>query len=186
MTPAIKRSLHHDENHDEMSSNQTASKLPKPSNFKPPAFQPREPVPSVDYSKASFATPLPVQQTNASEDTFIHRPLTHVQPREVYVPIPKMTESETSPIKQSAHISWSNWDEKVSDDEDSHPSPPPRSANPCPPPPPSTKETFNWHSLVKSTCQRPPVAPSTKSSEAMPKFDFDDQSFDELFDGLDA
>jgi hypothetical protein len=94
MTPAIKRSLHHDENYDETSSSHAASKLPKPSNFKPPAFQPREPVQSVNHSKASFATPLTVQQTTVPEDTVIHRPLTHVQPREVYVSMPKMTESD--------------------------------------------------------------------------------------------
>ena len=91
MTSAIKRSLHHEENCDETSSSHTASKLPKPSTFKPPAFQPRE---SVDQSRPSFAPPLPVQQTTVPADTVMHRPLTHLQPREVYVPMSAMTKSD--------------------------------------------------------------------------------------------
>ena len=107
MTPAIKRSLHHDENHDATSSSHTASKLPKASNFKPPAFQPRESAQSVEISRAPFASSLLVQQITVPDDTVIHRPLTHVQPREVYVSMSKMIESE--PIFSLAnHLPSSN------------------------------------------------------------------------------
>jgi hypothetical protein len=93
--------------------------------------------------------------------------------------------SKSSPVKQSPQISWSTWDDKKSDDED------------CDPPPisydenlseqsVSTKQTFNWHSLVKSAVQIHQIDNQTKNNpETMPKFDFDDSSFDTLFDNLD-
>jgi hypothetical protein len=77
------------------------------------------------------------------------------------------------------------WDDKKSDDEDTDPPSishdenlPEQQLHP-------TKQTLNWHSLVKSACQTRQINNETKNSETMPKFDFDDSSFDTLFDDLD-
>ena len=92
--------------------------------------------------------------------------------------------SKSSPIKQSPQISWSAWDDKKSDDEESDPSPISHNEN-LPEQLLPTKQTFNWHSLVKSAVQTRQIDNQTKTSETMPKFNFDDSSFDTLFDNLD-
>ncbi len=93
--------------------------------------------------------------------------------------------SKSSPVKQSPHISWSTWDDKKSDDDDSVPISIPHNENLLEQQPLPTKQTLNWHSLVKSAGQIHPIDNQTKNPETMPKFDFDDSSFDTLFDNLD-
>lgn len=85
--------------------------------------------------------------------------------------------SKSSPVKQTPNISWSTWDDKKSDDEDPNPPPISNDEN-LPDQPLLTKQTFNWHSLVKSAGQ----IPQPKNTETMPTFDFDDNSLDTLFD----
>jgi hypothetical protein len=92
--------------------------------------------------------------------------------------------SKSSPVKQSPHISWSTWDDKKSDDEDSNPLPISHNENLLEQSL-STKQTFNWHNLVKSVDQIHPIDNPTKTSETMPTFNFDDNSFDTLFNNLD-
>jgi len=92
--------------------------------------------------------------------------------------------SKSSPAKQSPHISWSTWDDKKSDDEDSNSLPISHNENLLEQPL-STKQTFNWHSLVKSVDQIHQIDNQTKTSETMPTFNFDENSFDTLFDNLD-
>jgi len=93
--------------------------------------------------------------------------------------------SKFSPVKQSSSISWSTWDDKKSDDEDSDRPPiithDENSLQELLP----TKQTYNWHSLVTSAVQTRQIDNQTKTSETMPKFNFDDNSFDTLFDNLD-
>jgi hypothetical protein len=88
-------------------------------------------------------------------------------------------------MKQSPQISWSIWDDKKSDDEDTDPPLIPQDENLLEQPLP-TKQPFNWHSLIKSAGQILQIDAQTKNPETMPKFDFDDSSFDTLFDHLDG
>ena len=92
--------------------------------------------------------------------------------------------SKSSPVKQTPQISWSTWDDKKSDDEESDLPPLSHNEN-IPQPSFPSKQTFNWHSLIKSANENSQINNQTKDPETMPKFDFDDNSFDTLFNNSD-
>ena len=52
------------------------------------------------------------------------------------------------------------------------------------PPLANSKQMHNWHSLIRSTVPLAPVDNQRQSTEGMPKFDFDDQSFEAMFDDI--
>ena len=98
-----------------------------------------------------------------------------------------MSYSSSTVLDQSPRIgvSWSNWDESKSDEEDS-PSIPNTDENE------STttnvnnvKLVHNWHSLVQSTVPLRKIDNQSKPSESMPNFNFEEQSIDDLFEELD-
>jgi hypothetical protein len=89
--------------------------------------------------------------------------------------------SQPSPVKASPSISWSNWDEHKSDDEETPVIPTtsnqiPSLAN--------SKQMHNWDSLIRSTVPLAPLDNQRQSTDGMPKFDFDDQSFEAMFDDI--
>ncbi|CAF3485468.1 unnamed protein product [Rotaria sp. Silwood1] len=96
-------------------------------------------------------------------------------------PLRHVSPPKSSPVKQSPQISWSTWDDKKSDDEDCDTTSLCQNENILEQPLP-TKQTYNWHSLVKSAGQHRQIDNETKNSEPMPKFHFDDSSFDALFE----
>ena len=43
----------------------------------------------------------------------------------------------------------------------------------------------NWHSLIRSTVPLAPIDNQRQPPDVMPKFDFDDHTFDAMFENLD-
>ena len=181
MTAAMKRSAY-DDNNEESYSNQ-ANKIPKSSHFVPPAFQKPQPVlseePRRSLPPSSRPTPsIPQQQPGLLNDTLISQLLNNTRPA------PSAVLKNNTPIEQTPQISWSSWEDKKSDEEDvispltSHDENLPEASN-------STKQTLNWHTLIKSAIPTRSTDQPNQSSETMPKFDFDDTSFDTIFDNLD-
>ncbi|CAF0961344.1 unnamed protein product [Rotaria sordida] len=172
MTAAMKRNV--DDN-----NSSHLSKISKSSHFIPPTFNKPQTIQSEESREQSFLPTLSFhtqqqQQPGLLNDTLISRLLNNTRPHEI----------KSSPVKQSPQISWSTWDDKKSDDEDSDPPPIYQDENILQQPLP-TKQTYNWHSLFKSAGQHRQIDNQTKNSEPMPKFDFDDSTFDTLFDNLD-
>ncbi|CAF2524177.1 unnamed protein product [Rotaria sp. Silwood2] len=170
MTTAMKRNV--DDNNSSHVS--TTSKF---SHFIPPTFNKRQTIQSEKSQEQSVLSASSIsiqQQPGLLNDALISRLLNNTRPNEI----------KSSPVKQSPQISWSAWDDKKSDDEDSDPPPICEDKNILQQPPP-IKQTYNWHSLVKSTGQHGQINNETENTEPMPKFDFDDSSFDTLFDNSD-
>jgi hypothetical protein len=181
MTAAMKRSAY-DDNDQESYSNH-ANKVSKPSHFVPPAFQKPQPVlpeePQRSIPTSSRPTPsIAHQQPGLMNDTLISQLLNNARP------VPSAVLKDNAPIEQIPQISWSNWDDKKSDDEDVT-SPLTSHDENLPEPPNSTKQTLNWDILIKSAIPTRSTDPPKQKSQTMPKFDFDDTSFDNIFDNLD-
>ncbi|CAF3795467.1 unnamed protein product [Adineta steineri] len=161
MTTAMKRNAYDDDENENNSNH--ISKITKSSHFIPPTFHKRE-----EIQPQPTISPTPQQKPGLLNDTLISRLLNKPQPQEI----------KSSPIKQIPTISWSTWDDKKSDDEEETNTNSITHEKPNLQQLPSTKQTYNWHSLVTSTCANP----QPKDSEILPKFDFDESSFDTLFD----
>ncbi|CAF0964095.1 unnamed protein product [Adineta ricciae] len=172
MTTAMKRSAYDDDNENHENY---ITKISKSSHFIPPTFQKREPIPSKRPIEPSIPLPNPQIQPGLINDSLMSRLLNNPRPQE----------TKLSPIKQFPSISWSAWDEKKPDDEDtdSHPNNPNDNNLPDLT---STKQTYNWQSLVTSAGQFRHANSKIDTSETMPKFDFDDSSFDAIFDNLES
>ncbi|CAF1204601.1 unnamed protein product [Rotaria sp. Silwood1] len=169
MTTAMKRSVY-----DNNSSH--VSKISKPSHFIPPTFNKHETIQSEESQEqsvlsASSTSIQQKQQPGLLNDALISRLLNNTRSIEI----------KSSSVKQSPQISWSTWDDKKSDDEDCDTTSLCQNENILEQPLP-TKQTYNWHSLVKSAGQHRQIDNETKNSEPMPKFHFDDSSFDALFE----
>ncbi|UJR30621.1 hypothetical protein I4U23_018146 [Adineta vaga] len=179
MTTAMKRCTHDDDDDDDDDdANENDSnpimKISKSSHFIPPTFQKREPIPCEQLQPQSIPIPTPQSQPGLLNDTLISRLLNNSRPP---------PEIKSSPIKQSPSISWSTWDEKQSDDEETTPLSINQNENNLPDLS-STKQTYNWQSLITSAGQLQQTNTKTTTCEIMPKFDFDDSTFDSLFDDL--
>lgn len=196
-TPAMKRQTYddRDEDNDNDHRYKQPPKVTKTSNFTPPAFQPRQqppprpstpprpPPPPVEYSKPSFTASK--EQPGLLSDSLIQQLMGNHRPTPS---VPVVTTKPVSPVRPSNLISWSNWDEPKSDDEADNPPAESLSlgSNPIQPTVNTNSKTmFNWQSLIQSTVPLKPIENQTKPTEAMPKFDFDDNSFDNLFEDVD-
>lgn len=205
ITPAMKRQSHYDQhgNDDDDHANQSLykqpSKLMKTSHFTPPAFQPREPPPAPppplvqQQSKPSFTTSI--EQPGLLSDHLIHQLMGQTRPPTTSMPKQSVSvQSETpaqtrrvSPPRPSNLISWSNWDEAKSDDEDD----PSTSSSSHQinvvqaPATTNSKSMSDWHSLIQSTVPLRSIGNERKPVEAMPKFNFDEQTLDSLFEDVD-
>ena len=181
MTTAMKRTSY-DDNVQESYTNH-AVKIPKSSHFNPPAIRKHEPDLSEDSSRplppSNPTPPVPQQQRpGLLNDTLISQFLNNTRPP------PPLPSNNNRSIEQAPQFSWSNWDDKKPDDANtasaltSHDENLPEQLN-------STKQTLDWHTLVKSAVPMHSIDQPKQNSETMPKFDFDDSSFDTLFDNLD-
>ncbi|CAF1225359.1 unnamed protein product [Adineta ricciae] len=172
MTTAMKRTAYDDDNENHENH---ITKISKSSHFIPPTFQKREPIPSERPIEPLIPLPNPQIQPGLINDSLMSRLLNNPRPQE----------TKLSPIKQFPSMSWSAWDEKKSDDEDtdSHPNKPDDNNLPDLT---SAKQMYNWQSLVTSAGQLRQANSKTDTSEIMPKFDFDDSSFDAIFDNLES
>lgn len=177
MTAAMKRSAYDDDNQESYSN--PASKIPKSSHFVPPAFQKPQPVLSEEPQRSLPTPPLP-QRPGLLNDTLISQLLNNTRPP------PSAVLKNNAPIEQPPppQISWSNWEDKKSDDEDVTSSLTSHDEN-LPEPPNSTKQTLNWGTLIKSAIPSHSTDQPKQNCETMPKFDFDETSFDNIFDNLD-
>jgi len=90
-----------------------------------------------------------------------------------------------SPVKQAPLISLSAWDDGDLDAEEPPPNPPAITSIENLEQMPSSKQTISWENLFKSVNKTRATNNENKTSEAMPKFNFDDSAFDTLFDDLD-
>lgn len=180
MTASMKRNTYDDDPQESYTNH--ANKIPKSSHFVPPAFQKHQPVLSAEPPPPSNPTP-PIQQQQQQHrpgllnDTLVSQLLNNARP-----PPPSVSNNNSS-IKRGPAISWSNWDDKKTDEEETTSTLTSHDEN-LPEQPNSTKQTVNWDALVKSAVSTHSIDQSKPNSETMPKFDFDDSSFDTLFDNL--
>jgi hypothetical protein len=173
--------------------------LTKSSHVNPSTFdQRRETRPIVERVQSIVSSSC--QQSGLLNETLIHRLMDSTRSSQVLVMICQLclirnfdclVSRPLTDDQPSTLISWSNWNESKSDDDndnddnENNNNTTTTNVSSAQHSLTTNKQMHDWHSLIQSTISLQPTDHCPKQSEIMPKFDFDDHSFENLFENFD-